>query len=205
QSFVLTTAIQLANLYATIANGGTIYRPYVVKRVENNNGQVLQEFNPEIVNKVQISQKTLELVRQGLWGVVNNERGTAYSQRLPGIDFAGKTGSAQVVHIAEEKLFKKYACESMKFKERQNALFVGYAPTRDPAISVAVIAEHACHGASGAAPIVRQTIKSYLEKYNPTLYGAKAKAKVRPEPTTEDLEDSFAIEERVDLPAQGSE
>jgi penicillin-binding protein 2 len=89
------------------------------------------------------------------------------------MDFAGKTGSAQVVRLSGEHPAK---CENMKFAERDNALFVGFAPVKDPVIAVAVVAEHACHGASGAAPIAKEVIKTYLQKYFPNLYGEKALA-----------------------------
>ena len=174
QSFVLTTALQLANLYAAIGNGGTLFRPYIVKEIESSDGKILKEFTPEIMSQVHLDPKTIDLVKQGLWGVINSPVGTAYSQRLPGMDFVGKTGTAQVIRIAAEKIYQR--CESMKFRDRHNAMFVGFAPAKDPAIAVAVIGEHACHGGYGAAPVARAVIKKYLEKYSPDVYGEKALA-----------------------------
>lgn len=171
QSFVLTTVLQLANMYATLANGGTRYRPYIVKQIESADGKILRDFGPETMNQMHLAPKTVELVKQGLWGVVNSPMGTAYSQRLPGMDFVGKTGTAQVIRLAAEKINTK--CESMKFRDRHNATFVGFAPVKDPLIAVAVIGEHACHGAYGAAPVARAVIKKYLEKYYPDIYGEK--------------------------------
>lgn len=171
QSFVLTTALQLANLYASIANGGTLYRPYIVNEIESYEGQVLQNFKPEVLDRTRLSPKTYELVKQGLWGVTNDPHGTAYPQRLPGMDFVGKTGSVQVVRLSADKIYQK--CENMKFRDRHNAMFAGFAPANDPMIAVAVVAEHACHGATGAAPIARAVIKAYLEKNYPDLYGEK--------------------------------
>ena len=89
------------------------------------------------------------------------------------MDFAGKTGSVQVVRITGDHPTK---CENMRFDERDNALFVGFAPVKDPVIAVAVVAEHACHGASGAAPIAKEVVKTYLQKYYPNLYGDKVLA-----------------------------
>jgi penicillin-binding protein 2 len=174
QSFVLTTAIQLANLYASIANGGTVYKPFVVKATESWDGKTLVDTKPEVVYQTRLSPKTYQLIKEGLWGVVNTPHGTAYSQRLPGMDFVGKTGSAQVIRISADKIYGK--CENMRFRDRQDALFAGYAPADNPTIAVAVIAEHACHGASGAAPIARAVVKAYLEKYYPELYGEKVLA-----------------------------
>lgn len=174
QGFVLVTMLQLANVYAALSNGGTLYRPYIVKQVESADGKILKESQPEKISQVTLKPKTVELVKQGLWSVLNTPIGTGYSQRLPGMDMAGKTGTVQLFRIAAEKIYQK--CESMKFRDRHNAIFVGFAPIQNPVISVAVLGEHACHGASGAAPIARAVIKKYLQKTQPELYGDKAVA-----------------------------
>jgi penicillin-binding protein 2 len=171
QSFVLSTVLQMANLYAAVGNGGTLYRPYLVKKIESYEGQVLKEFSPDVISHFSLHPKTLELVKQGIWGAINIPHGTAFASKLPGMDFAGKTGSAQVVRQAADKRTK---CENAPFHERDNAVFVGIAPLNDPAIAVAVVAEHACHGASGAAPIAKEVVKAYLQKLNPALYSDKA-------------------------------
>jgi penicillin-binding protein 2 len=90
---------------------------------------------------------------------------------IPGVDFVGKTGTAQVMQISADKIYQH--CENMKFNERHNGVFVGFAPLNNPMIAVAVIGEHICHG-TNAAPIARAVIKTYLEKYYPDLYGPKA-------------------------------
>jgi penicillin-binding protein 2 len=174
QSFVLTTALQLANLYGALGNGGVRYRPYIVKEIESADGKILKEFQPEPLSTIKLNPKTVELVKQGLWGVINSPLGTAFGQRLPGMDFVGKTGTAQVIRLAADKIYQK--CELMKFKDRHNAMFAGFAPAKDPVIAIAVVGEHTCHGGSGAAPIARAVIKKYLEKYYPDLYGEKVLA-----------------------------
>ena len=173
QSFVLTTAIQLANTYAAIANGGTTYRPFLIKEVESYDGEVLKKFKPEIIDQTRLKDKTYQLIKEGLWGAVNTPRGTAYSQRLPGMDMTGKTGTAQVLRIASDKIYSN--CMSLKFNQRHNGLFVAFAPLDHPVIAVAVITEHSCHGAA-AAPVARAVIKTYLEKYFPETYGPKVLA-----------------------------
>ena len=215
QSFVLTTVLQLANLYAALGMGGERYRPYVVDRIESSDGQILKHFSPERVGEVKISPKTLALVKEGLWGVVNTSHGTAYSQRLPGMDMVGKTGTSQVIRISADKIYQK--CELMKFRDRHNAVFVAYAPLQHPLISVAVMSEHTCHGGTAAAPIVRAVIKKYLEKYHPQTYGPKALAlklkalgqSVIPEPVRvvepedagyAEVEDDFAEKLETDTP-----
>jgi penicillin-binding protein 2 len=174
QSFVLTTVLQLANLYGALSNGGMRYRPYVVKAIESFDGKIIKEFQPEPLSQIKLNPKTVELVRKGLWGVINTPGGTAYSQRLPGMDFAGKTGTVQVIRLAADKIYTR--CESMRFRDRHNAMFVGFAPVENPKIAVAVIGEHACHGGSGAAPIARAVIKKYLEKHFPDQFSEKVLA-----------------------------
>jgi penicillin-binding protein 2 len=172
QSYVLVTALQLANLYASIGNGGTLYQPHLLRSIESNDGQVEQEIAGEVADRAELSPKTRELVMQGLWGVINAPGGTAASQRLPGMDFVGKTGTVQVMRIAEDKIYQK--CDGMKFKDRHHGVFAGFAPAKNPVIAVAVIGEHACSGSRGAAPIARAVVKRYLEKYFPDIYGEKA-------------------------------
>jgi len=174
QSFVLSTGLQLANLYAALANGGTLYRPHVVKEVESHDGKVLKTFAPEVMDRAKLSPKTIELVKQGLWGVVNSPIGTAHFLRLPGMDFVGKTGTIQVIRLSADKIYQK--CENMRFQDRHNGMFVGFAPAKDPVIAVAVIGEHVCHGNTGAGPIARAVVKKYLEKYYPDIYGEKVLA-----------------------------
>lgn len=174
QGAVLTTTLQLANTYAAIANGGTLYRPFLVKEIETYDGQVVKEFKPEVVSNFRLKPKTLELIKQGLWGVVNDPGGTAYAQRLPGMDMVGKSGTVQLKRIAADKIYQK--CTSMPFRDRHNGVFTAFAPANDPMIAVAVIGEHVCGGSSGAAPIARAVIKTYLEKFYPDIYGEKVVA-----------------------------
>ncbi len=172
QSFVLTTTIQLANAYASLVNGGTLYKPHVVTSVQTEDGKTLREFLPQILDKTRLKPQTVDLVTQGLWGVVNIPGGTAYSQHIPGMEFAGKTGTVQVVTQKAEKIYQK--CENLRYNQRHHGVFVGYAPVKNPSIVVAVVAEHACSGSQGAAPIAREVIKTYLQKYYPELYSDRA-------------------------------
>jgi penicillin-binding protein 2 len=146
----------------------------LIKQIESYEGRVLKEFKPQAIDQTRLDPKTYELVKQGLWGVVNSPNGTAFSQRLPGMDFLGKTGTVQVIGLAANKVYQK--CENMKFRQRHHGMFAGFAPAKDPVIAVAVVAEHSCHGATGAAPIARAVVKAYLEKYFPQLYSPQVLA-----------------------------
>jgi penicillin-binding protein 2 len=172
QSFVLTTTIQLANAYASLVNGGTLFKPHVLKQIQSEDGKTIKEFTAQVLDKTKLKQETIDLVTQGLWGVINIPGGTAFSQHIPGMEFAGKTGTVQVVTQKAEKIYQK--CENLRYNQRHHGVFVGYAPIKNPSIVVAVVAEHACSGSHGAAPIAREVIKTYLQKYYPDLYSDRA-------------------------------
>lgn len=168
QSFVLVTPLQLAMAYAALGNGGTLYRPHLIKEIFNNNGDVLKVFDPEIVKKVTYKKENLDAVRKGLYQVVNEQGGTAWWYRGRGIRMAGKTGTSQVRSMTKEELFSK--CEEMPYRQRHHGLFAAFAPYEDPKVAVAVIVEHGCHGSSAASPVARDIITTYMKKYEPELF-----------------------------------
>lgn len=169
QSYVLASTIQLASAYAAIANGGKIYRPYVVKDIYDTNGELVKTFTPEVLSKLNMKNpKTLKFVREGLYQVVNNPKGTAWYRRGQGILMAGKTGTSQVRSASADKVYAK--CENMDYEYRHHALFVGFAPYDNPKIAAAAIVEHGCHGSSAATPVVEAVISQYMKKYHPDIY-----------------------------------
>ncbi len=148
QGMILATPLQVVRMVAAIANGGTLYRPWVVKRVESWRGEVVAAYGPEVVRKVTLRPRVLELLREGMLRVV--EEGTGRSARIPGVQVAGKTGTAQVV--------RKDAGTSGKTKD--HAWFVAFAPYTDPEIAIVVIAENAGLGSVGALPVARAVLEA---------------------------------------------
>ncbi len=180
QSFVLTTTIQLANAYASLVNGGTLYKPMIVKSIQNEDSKSLKEYIPQVVDRTNLRKETVDLVTEGLWGVVNAQGGTANWLHTPGLEFAGKTGTVQVFTQKADKIYQR--CENLRFKQRHHGVFVGYAPIKNPSIVVAVFAEHACSGSHGAAPVAKEVIETYLKKYYPDVYNDKAIAEAKKKP-----------------------
>jgi len=166
QGFNLVTPIQQARLLATIANGGVVLRPYLVRQIKDKDGRVIKEIFPSIEKRLESRPDTLSIIQKGLFGVVNEKRGTGWRARLKQITVAGKTGTAQVVRLKRSP--KSEEDEETPYKHRDHAWFVGYAPYENPEIAVAVIVEHGGHGGSAAAPIVRQIIETY-NKYYPQI------------------------------------
>lgn len=160
QGYVLTTPLQLAVMTATVANGGTVFRPQVVSRVEDLDGHVLEQMVPEIINEAMLSPGDLQVVRKGLEAVANEPGGTAYASRLDQIRIAGKTGTSQVVKLRDKD--DKTPKTEIAYRFRDHALFVGYAPADAPQIAVAVVVEHGGGGGKMAAPVAKKIFASYF-------------------------------------------
>ncbi len=159
QGDVNVTPLQLAMVYATIANGGHLYRPQLVRRLESPDGRTLQEFQPELVRELDLDPGARLLVVDALTAVVNEPGGTAYRARLPDVKIAGKTGTAQVIAIGKTRLKK----EAMTYWQRDHAWFASFAPAEDPEIAVVVLNEHGGHGGMDAAPTATALFKKYFE------------------------------------------
>lgn len=158
QGYVLATPMQLAVMTAAVANGGRVLRPHLVKQVQDLEGNILLAVTPETVNTVALKEADLRAVRGGLEAVVNEPGGTAWSSRLAEVRMAGKTGTAQVVKLKDDKDRGR----EQLYQHRDHALFIAYAPANDPQVAVAVVVEHGGHGGSAAAPIARAMVASYL-------------------------------------------
>ena len=160
QGFVTATPIQLASMIATVANEGTVYRPYLVKRIVDADGKPLREFKPEVLTRTGISPDKFRLVKQGLFAVVNEPGGTGGMARLSDVKVAGKTGTSQVVKLRDSK-------GGTPYQFRDHALFVAFAPYDKPEIAIAVVVEHGEHGGGAAAPIAGRMLRAYFDGKKP--------------------------------------
>ncbi len=151
QGMITATPMQVLMMVSAIANGGTIYRPWVVRRVETLDRELIEEYGPEIVRKVNIDPDNLAIVREGMQAVVSE--GTGGRARIPGLAVAGKTGTAQVVRNSGP----------LRGDHRDHAWFVAFAPADDPQIAVVVLAEHAGFGGSVAAPIAKSVLEAWFK------------------------------------------
>jgi penicillin-binding protein 2 len=155
QGAVTTTPLQLARMISGIAMGGVFKQPHLLKDAPN----VGEE-------RFALSEPTVEKITDAMYGVVNEDGGTARNVRLPGIEVSGKSGTAQVIGYATRERMGK----QKKFED--NAWFVGYAPRRNPEIAVAVLVqESGKHGGEAAGPVVKNVIKAYYDKKNKKTQG----------------------------------
>ena len=156
QGDVLATPLQIANVTATVANGGTWLKPHLLKDVQNQQGQITRTV--EITShSAGIDLQNIEWVRRGMRAAVTS--GTGKIVDLPWLQVAGKTGSAEDVH-----------------HELPHAWFVCFAPYKDPQIAIAVIIENAGHGSSNAAPVAKAILEEMFPNPENVKKGTKETA-----------------------------
>jgi len=178
QGFNLVTPLQLVSFYSALANGGVLYRPRLVRRIENPDGQVVWQSAPERKGRIPISPKNVKILNYALWGVVNVSGGTGYALRRAEKDVCGKTGTSQVVGLPMDERARRAKILSGAY--RDHALFVCFAPYNSPEIAVSVIAENAGHGGSAAAPIARKIIDAYFANQKTLLKNPSHRIQPRP-------------------------
>ena len=142
QGFQLTTPLQMAMVLSQVANGGISYRPYLVNKIVDSNGSLVQDFKPEKLGELPISKKTMDIIRESLRNVAL-EGGTAglLFKDFP-VNIAGKTGTSENPHGSD------------------HGWFVAYAPYEKPEVVVVVIVEQGGFGASSAVPIGKKILEA---------------------------------------------
>ena len=138
QGYLEATPLQMASLISTIANGGVIYKPLLIKKIIDGRGKIVETFPPKILGKPRISSETLSIIRKGLREAVLS--GTSQALKFKALAVAGKTGTAQNPHGED------------------HAWFICYAPEEASRIALAILVEHGGHGASAAAPLARRIL-----------------------------------------------
>ncbi|MEK6661794.1 MAG: penicillin-binding protein 2, partial [candidate division NC10 bacterium] len=154
QGYITVTPLQMANLMATVANGGTLYRPWFVRRVESLDGTLIREYGPEKIRSLELKENTLKHLRSALAAVVNSGSGTGGRAKSTLVEIAGKTGTAQVVEMRGAYV----KSGQLSYFIRDHAWFVAYAPAENPVIAVAILVEHGGHGGSAAGPLAKKVI-----------------------------------------------
>ncbi len=143
QGEMLVTPLQMAVLYAALANGGIVYKPRLVNSIVDAYGN-RTDFPPQVVAKLPIKDEDLRLIVGAMIGVTEEWGGTARIVQIPGISIAGKTGTAQNPH------------------GNDHAWFICFAPVDKPEIAISIIVENAGHGGSVAAPLARILLEHYF-------------------------------------------
>lgn len=147
QGIISVTPLQAAVFCAALANGGKIYRPHIVKEVIDNSGVVQLRRKAEIVSELKGTPEALDIVRQGMFEVVNSATGSGRKAQIEGLKIYGKTGSAEIGRKGNLKII---------------AWFIAYTAYKGRTYAVAAVIEEGTSGGSLCAPLVKEFFESYL-------------------------------------------
>lgn len=159
QGFNLVTPLQAAMVMGEIAADGKRYKPHLVSRIQTQDGDVIKEFQPELLSELQVSANVIRLVQEGLHDVTKFGTAASTFRGFP-VDIAGKTGTAE------------------NSQGRDHGWFVAYGPFDNPNIVVAVIVEQGGFGSQSAVPIGREILEAafHVGRYAPDAQKQDASA-----------------------------
>ena len=170
QGTVQVTPLQVVRFMAALGNGGTLYRPQLVEKIQPIEGAALTAFKPEATGTLPLTPERLQLIQDAMISVVQDPRGTA-NFRLRGLNIpvAGKTGTAESGDV------------------RPHAWFAGYTMASEntglPDIAIAVVLEYAGEGSDWAAPVFKRIVEVYYNGTPQTLYWFESNFGVTETPT----------------------
>jgi len=164
QGYFQVTPIQLCLMAAQLANGGHKIEPKIIY-----NEQALQptiDASSKRFKQLYRNQENVKFVLDAQFGATNEPMGTSYGSRHVKSEyiFAGKTGTAQIRSITEEERELKLKQKDLPYKKRDHALFIAFAPYKNPRYAFSIVIEHGGSGSSNAAPIAKKIIKKVLDR-----------------------------------------
>ena len=182
QGYYQSTPLQLCLMTAQIANGGYEIKPRILFKGTNSNLKDYVKFKnenpdkslpPELwvsnlnLKRLVKNEKNINFVKDAMYAATNEVGGTSYRSRINDkkFMFAGKTGSSQVKKFTETQRKLEVKQTELKYKDRDHALFVAFAPVSSPRYAISVVVEHGGSGSSSAAPIAKKVIKKVLERH----------------------------------------
>ena len=162
QGPVLVTPLQIARALSCLVTGGRLPTPHLFLASQDPRNGAPLRYQVETRAGLPLEPAKAAIVKEGMWAVVNEPGGTAFSSRVPGLDIGGKTGTAQV--IGREAVIRAGAD---KKKLEDHAWFTGFATVEDPRLVVVVFVENGGHGGAVAAPLARQIFAKFFGKSQP--------------------------------------
>jgi penicillin-binding protein 2 len=162
QGDVEVTVMQMAMAYAALANGGQLFVPQVVERVESYDGRPIVSYDPKVAKTVKIPSDALATWKKGMWKVNNEPGGTAFDHGYSSVvQIMGKTGTAEVKKHHDDHEHK----DLEKWNPNaSHAWFAGWAPAEDPELVIITLIEHGGAGGTNAWPIAQRILEGYFTK-----------------------------------------
>jgi len=189
QGYIQTTPLQLCLMTAQIANGGYKIKPHIlydeninfentklkIEKFTNDHlpnslatkGSYLQDRKFQLYERLYKNSQNIDFVKDAMFGSTNEQYGTSYKSRYenPKYQFAGKTGTSQVKRITESERKLDLKQSEIEYKNRDHALYIAFAPYKDPRYSISVLIEHGGSGSKTAAPIASKLIKKIIDRH----------------------------------------
>ena len=189
QGYIQTTPLQLCLMTAQIANGGYKIKPHIIRDESINYESARLKIANQFVNetadfttdekflvdrdyklyeRLYRDPKNIEFIKDAMFGSTNEQYGTSYKSRYDDLkyQYAGKTGTSQVKRITEEERKLDLDQSQIEYKNRDHALFIAFAPYKNPRYSISVLVEHGGSGSSGAAPLASKLIKKIIDRHS---------------------------------------
>ena len=189
QGYIQTTPLQLCLMTAQIANGGYKIKPHIIRDESINYESARLKIANQFVNetadftadekflvdrdyklyeRLYRDPKNIEFIKDAMFGSTNEQYGTSYKSRYEDLkyQYAGKTGTSQVKRITEEERKLDLDQSQIEYKNRDHALFIAFAPYKNPRYSISVLVEHGGSGSSGAAPLASKLIKKIIDRHS---------------------------------------
>tara|TARA_Y100001970_G_scaffold64556_1_gene82629 strand:+ start:1322 stop:3274 length:1953 start_codon:yes stop_codon:yes gene_type:complete len=185
QGYIQTTPLQLCLMTAQIANGGYKIKPHILfdknvnfenaklkiaKQLTNEsliNNSILEDREFQLYEKLYRRPENVDFVKDAMFGSTNEQYGTSFKSRFEDLkyQFAGKTGTSQVKRITEEERELDLKQSQIEYKNRDHALYIAFAPYKEPRYSISVLVEHGGSGSKAAAPLASKLIKKIIDRH----------------------------------------
>tara|TARA_B110000259_G_scaffold181702_1_gene224134 strand:- start:109 stop:933 length:825 start_codon:yes stop_codon:yes gene_type:complete len=193
QGYMQTTPLQLCLMTAQLANGGHKIYPKIIvneddetyeeaKALMKRNYKINKQINKGINessegifsflkdSKHKVLYKDYEnikIVREAMFASTNEVRGTSYSSRIknPKYQFAGKTGTSQVMRITEKQRELNLKTQDIPYNERDHSLYIAFGPYKNPRYAISIVIEHGGSGSSTAAPMAKKLFKLIIDRH----------------------------------------
>ncbi len=168
QGYIQTTPLQLCLMTAQLANGGYKIKPNMVFDKSNSFEKIISDIQNNKIEKLHKNQSNIKFVLDAMFGSTNELYGTSFKSRYTDIkyQFAGKTGTSQVKRITEKDRELDLDLSEIEYKNRDHALFIAFAPYKNPRYSISVLIEHGGSGSKAAAPLAKKLIKKIIDRHD---------------------------------------
>ena len=167
QGYIQTTPLQLCLMTAQLANGGYKIKPNMIYDQDNNFEKIILKIQNNEMEKLYKNSKNIKFVLEAMFSSTNELYGTSFKSRHKDIkyQFAGKTGTSQIKRISEKERELDLDQSEIEYKNRDHALFIAFAPYKNPRYSISVLIEHGGSGSKIAAPLANKLIKKIIDRH----------------------------------------